>query len=58
MTRTIENCSVIKKSVSKGIGEPERYWHLNKCLGYCRSDYDDEPIETCKNCKFYVTLDR
>lgn len=24
--------------------------HMGKCLGYQHSDYDDEPIEQCKNC--------
>lgn len=34
MTRTLDNCSVIKKQIKRGIGEPERYCNINKCLGY------------------------
>ena len=56
--RTIENCSVIKRAVAEGIGEPERFWNLNKCLGYCHSANDDEPIESCKNCKYYVSFEQ
>lgn len=32
MKRTLYNCSMIKKMVAKGIGEPERYYVT--CAGY------------------------
>lgn len=58
MTRTIYNCSVIQKQVNRGIGEPERYLTLNKCLGYAESDNDDEPCEACKRCKFCISFEQ
>lgn len=30
---------------------------INKCLGYAKSEMDDEPCETCKNCKFCISID-
>lgn len=57
MTRTIYNCSVIQKQVKRGIGEPERYYNLNKCLGYAKSDNDDEPCEQCKRCRLNLSLE-
>lgn len=50
MQRTLENCTLIKKCVAKGIGEPEQYPDQSKCIGYARSEYDDEPCEKCKKC--------
>ena len=54
--RTLENCVLIKACVKLGIGEPTRYWNLDKCLGYQRGKNDDEPCEKCKNCKYYISL--
>lgn len=45
--RTIENCTVIKKCIKEGIGEPKQYYYLNRCEGYA-------PFEKCKKCKFYI----
>lgn len=28
-----------------------------KCLGYCYSETDDEPIEKCKNCELYESYE-
>ena len=58
MTRTIYNCSVVQKQVNRGIGKPEQYYNLNKCLGYAKSDNDDEPCEACKRCKFYISFEQ
>lgn len=49
MKRTLYNCSLIKKMVAKGMGEPER--HYVTCVGYQKSENDDEPCEICKKCK-------
>lgn len=49
MIRTVYNCSIIKKQVKRDIGEPERYYMIKRCLGYAKSDNDDEPREDCKN---------
>ena len=54
MTRTIENCTLIKKCVKDGTGEPERFWNINRCEGYQKSGYDDEPCEQCKKCKYCI----
>lgn len=51
MKRTLDNCSLIKKMVRSGIGTPEQ----NKdkwCMGYCHSEYDDEPCDVCQKCKW------
>lgn len=55
--KTIDNCTVIKNAVKRGIGKPEQYYNLNKCLGYARGEDDDEPCNACKKCKFYISLD-
>jgi hypothetical protein len=34
--------------VIRGLGEPIQ--HDGRCMGYSRSDIDDEPCETCKRC--------
>ncbi|HCL03790.1 MAG TPA: hypothetical protein DHW61_15525 [Lachnoclostridium phytofermentans] len=47
--RTLQNCGIIKKELHNGNGVQEQ--RNGKCLGYCNSDTDDEPIEPCKNCK-------
>ena len=47
--RTVENCSIAKRGVRLGEGEP----HLDcdgKCMGYSHAN-DDEPIDKCKRCK-------
>ena len=51
MKRTFENCTLIKRCIRAGIGEPEQHPNLNKCVGYARSENDDEPCEKCKKCK-------
>jgi hypothetical protein len=28
-----------------------------KCLGYCHSETDDEPIDVCKNCELYESYE-
>ena len=48
--RTVENCSLMKKQRRYGYGTPEIEFD-GKCLGYSVSSTDDEPCETCKNCK-------
>ena len=50
MKRTIENCTMIKKH-----GEPEH--RNNKCLGFGKSEYDDEPCEVCKRCKLNTSYE-
>lgn len=46
--RTLENCSIVKKGIRLGEGEP--YLDSDgKCMGY--SNGDEEPIEECKKCK-------
>ena len=46
--RTLENCSLIKKMG----GYPEQT--ETECLGFGRSEIDDEPCEICKKCKLYM----
>lgn len=43
--RTPDNCKYIKKC-----GEPGKDG-LGKCLGFAKSDTDDEPAEPCKRCR-------
>jgi len=57
VTRTPENCSLIKKGLKTGLGEPKIYYNVNKCEGYSKG-YDDEPCETCKNCKYNLWYKR
>ncbi|WP_172610941.1 hypothetical protein [Eubacterium limosum] len=45
MKRTMENCSLIRK-----YGEPGRDGDF--CLGFGRSEADDEPCEPCKKCEW------
>ena len=52
MKRTIANCSLIKKSVSAGIGCP--FVIKGQCAGYQKNDDDDEPCEICKKCKLFI----
>lgn len=49
MKRTLENCSLIKKAVAQGIGEPEQ--RNERCLGY--GGDTDEPFKICKECYLY-----
>lgn len=49
MKRTIQNCSYAKRMVRRGLGEPSVAG--DKCMGYQRGENDDEPCETCKECK-------
>lgn len=44
--RTLENCGIIKKW-----GEPGRDSN-DLCMGFSRSEIDDEPCEPCKKCKY------
>lgn len=55
-SRTLDNCSLIKKMIKSGIGEPEQMYNINKCLGYQRSENDDEPCEICKGCKYNLSF--
>lgn len=48
MKRTLDNCSLIQRMVIRGLGEPIQ--RDGRCMGYARSEYDDEPCETCKHC--------
>jgi len=57
MTKTLENCSLIKKMVKKGEGEPERLFNINKCLGYQKGEDDDEPCEICKRCRLLASIE-
>lgn len=54
--RTLDNCSLIQKMIKQGIGEPEQYHNINKCLGYQRSENDDEPCSICKRCKYNISF--
>lgn len=58
MQRTLTNCALIKKQVKSGVGEPEQYYNLNKCLGYARSDNDDENCEQCKRCRLNLNFSK
>ena len=31
--RTIENCSIIQRCVKAGIGEPQRWYNIERCEG-------------------------
>jgi hypothetical protein len=48
--RTIENCSLIRKH-----GKPNM--DNGKCVGF-GTENDDEPCETCKNCKLNNTYEQ
>lgn len=49
MNRTLKNCSLIKAALRAGEGKPDQ--RNEKCMGYQRSEIDDEPCSTCKRCK-------
>ena len=52
--RTLDNCTLIKKCVKAGIGEPQQWYNINKCEGYQRGENDDEPCEQCKKCRYCI----
>lgn len=52
MKRTYDNCLLNKKVARTGVGYAEKQG--NKCLGFARSEYDDEPCATCNKCKLNV----
>ena len=44
----------------KAFGDTENYEDMfvdGKCEGYCRSEYDDEPIDECKECMLETYYD-
>jgi len=53
MKRTIENCSIIKKMMHRGLGKPGV--EDERCVGYATSDVDDEPCDVCKRCYLNTT---
>ena len=55
MQRTLDNCTLIKRCVKAGIGEPQQWYNIQKCEGYQRSEDDDEPCEQCKKCRFCIS---
>ena len=48
MKRTYENCSLQKRTGRAGKDGN------GMCMGFGRSDTDDEPCEICKKCKLYT----
>lgn len=54
MQKTIENCSLIRHCVKKGIGEPDRFFYVNKCGGYKQENTVDELCDQCKKCKYCI----
>lgn len=48
MKRTPFNCRYMKK-MERYIGAPDIV--NNTCIGYQKSEIDDEPCEVCKKCK-------
>lgn len=52
MKRTLDNCTLIKKCVKLGIGEPKKFRSIQQCEGYQKEENDDEPCEQCKRCKY------
>jgi len=45
----------IKQVVGKMQGKPDcesAEWRNGKCTGYGHSEYDDEPVDHCKKCKY------
>lgn len=50
--RTIKNCSLIRKM---GGGKPNS--DNGKCVGFTKSETDDEPCEICKECRLNSTFE-
>lgn len=50
LKKTIENCRLVRK-----YGMPEEA--NGKCFGLSKVAYDDEPCDTCKNCKLFYLND-
>lgn len=48
MKRTYENCSLQKR-----VGEAGKDGN-GMCMGFGKSEIDDEPCEICKMCKLYT----
>lgn len=50
---TVEECrEAVEKQ--KALCESSEKYADGKCVGYGKSEMDDEPIEMCKRCKSYV----
>jgi hypothetical protein len=49
--RTLKHCGLITQCIKAGIGRPKQ--QDGKCSGYQKSDTDDEPCETCKQCRLH-----
>lgn len=49
--KTIKNCSLIKKMRIKP------YEANGKCEGFQKSEFDDEPCEICKHCRFNMYIE-
>lgn len=47
--RTPNNCRLVKEH-----GEPGRDGN-RKFLGFAKAEFDDEPIDACKRCKWCVS---
>lgn len=48
--KTIENCQLIKRMIKEMVGYP--LIKDGKCEGYVISEENDEPCDTCKECKY------
>lgn len=51
--RTIENCSIIKRGIRMGLGEPLRFRPINKCNGYLVRTGGD----VCAGCRYRLSED-
>ena len=56
MSRTIDNCSLIKKNAKSGVGAPDRFYNINKCEGYVDAE-TGESCHKCKKCKYFLYKD-
>lgn len=54
-TRTLENCTLIRRCGELGIGKPKQY--DNKCEGYGTKEMDDEPCYTCRVCSLQISYE-
>jgi hypothetical protein len=50
--RTLDHCGLITRCMKAGIGKPVQ--RSGKCEGYQKSDNDDEPCETCIECRLQM----